>query len=295
MFPTIAISLFGILAAIAWGTADLFAAKASRRLSPEAVALWVSLIGVIAFAGIYLVFPGNLSWTHTGFLYAVAAGVSLELGLFMLFRGLDAGPVSIVSPISSAYPLVSLLILLGVFGGTLPSIEIVGIIVTVIGIVIASGLGDIRKSETKLTVGIGYGIAAFLLWGLAYAMLGKSVNLIGWQKSALIDTCAGFIALMVVLALISLKDPNQKLGRLFKSKAYTDKYVLGTALVQLSGGIIFTIGLAHAQSGSVITAISATYPALTILLAVKHFGEKKKLVPLTGAFITILGVVILSF
>jgi drug/metabolite transporter (DMT)-like permease len=253
MLPTIVISLFGIFAAISWGTADYFAAKASRRLSPEAVALWVSLIGVIAFAIIYLIFPGSFSWTGTGVLYAVAAGVSLELGLFMLFRGLDAGPVSIVSPISSAYPLVSLLILLVVFGGTIRPIEIVGILITVIGVVIASGLADIRKSETKLTAGVWYSIAAFLLWGLAYAMLGKSVSLIGWQKSALVDTCAGFIALTVVLALISIKDPEQRLGKLFKSKAYTDKYVLGTAIVQLCGGIIFTVGLAHARSSAVIT------------------------------------------
>lgn len=291
MFPTIVISLIGIITAILWGTADFFAAKASRRSSPESVALWVSLIGVVAFAVIYLIYPGDYSWATNGILYAVAAGVCLELGLFMLFRGLDAGPVSMVSPISSAYPLVSMLILLGIFGGSLHPIQIFGILVTIIGIVVASGLFDIRKSEKKLTAGVVYGITTFLLWGVAYAMLGKSVGIMGWQKSALIDTCAGLAALIIVLALIS----HQNLGKLFKSKAYKDKYVLGTALIQLLGGIIFTVGLAHAQSSAVITAISASYPALTVFLALKHFGEKKQFAPLTGAFVTILGIIILSF
>jgi uncharacterized membrane protein len=290
MYPALIISLLGVLTALSWGTADFFAAKASRRTSPEATTLWVSLIGTLAFASIYVVHPGDLGWTQAGILYAVAAGVSLELGLLMLFRGLDAGPVSIVSPISSAYPVVSTLIVLSVFGGSLRVLEMVGILITVVGLSMASGLLDIKKSDKKFTVGVVYGIISFLLLGLAYAMLGESVVQIGWQKSALIDTFAGLLALVVTLALIS----RQNLKKALQERSYGDKFVLLTALAQLIGGIVFTIGLAHAKSAAVITAISATYPVLTIFLALTHFGEKKQLVPLIGAFITIAGVIILS-
>jgi drug/metabolite transporter (DMT)-like permease len=290
MYPTLAVTLLGVIAAISWGTADFFAAKASRRNSPEATALWVSIIGTIAFAAIYFIFPGDLSWTRSGVFYAIAAGISLEIGLFMLFRGLDAGPVSIVSPISSAYPLISVLIALVVFGVSLRTLDVVGILVAVAGVVIASGLYGIKRSERKFTPGVAYGITAFLLWGLAYAMLAKSVTTIGWQKSALVDTLAGLIALTIVLALTS----DRKTWLNIKTKSFKDPYVLGTAFIQLIGGIAFTIGLEHARSTAVITTISATYPALTIFLALKHFEEKRQILPIAGAALAIIGVIILS-
>jgi uncharacterized membrane protein len=290
VFPTIVISLLGLIAAISWGMADFFAAKASRRNSPEVAALWVSIIGTLAFACIYFTIPGDLSWTHSGISYAIAAGVSLEMGLFMLFRGLDIGPVSIVTPISSAYPLISVIITVVIFGGVLRPLDTIGILVAMVGVIIASGLLNIKRSERKFSPGIVYAIVAFILWGLAYAMLAKAVTTIGWQKAALVDTTSGLIALLVVIAMTS----GGKTWRNIKTKSFKDPYILATAFVQLLGGIAFTIGLEHARSTAVITAISATYPALTIFLALKHFGEKKQMIPIGGATLTIIGIIILS-
>jgi uncharacterized membrane protein len=291
MFPSIVISLFGILAAVSWGTADFFAAKASRINSPGATALAVSVIGTLAFMTIYLLHPGNLSWSHNGILYASAAGISLELGLFTLFRGLDAGPVSVVSPISSAYPIMSALVAVAVFGIVLRPLDVIGIVVTVVGITIASGILNTSKSEKRLTSGVFYSLATFILWGLAYALLAKSVTSMGWQKSAVVDTLSGLVALVIVITMTG----ERKAWHSFKSGIFKDKYVLGTASAQLLGGIVFTFGLAHARSTTVLTTIAATYPALTILLAIKHLNEKKQLFSIAGAFITMMGVIILSF
>lgn len=293
MYPTIVISLLGLVAAISWGLADFLAAKASRRNSPEAAALWVAAIGALAFAMIYLVIPGDLNWTGSGILYAVAAGISFEIGLYMLFRGLDVGPVSIVTPISSAYSLITVLITVMVFGGMLLPLDLLGISLATIGVVIASGLLSITRSERKFTPGVMYGIAAFLLWGVSYAMLAVAVTAIGWQKAALVDTTVGLIALIAVIALTS----GKKTWRNMRAKRFMglrDPFILAAAFVNLLGGIAFTIGLEHARSTAVITAISATYPALTIFLALKLFGEKRQLVPLGGALLAIVGVIVLS-
>lgn len=283
-------SLFGLVAAIAWGTADFFAAKASKRNSPETTAVWASIIGAIAYVILFLFNPGHSLWTQSGILFAAAAGVSLEVGLLLFYRGLAAGPVSIVSPISSAYPLVTTLIFVFVFGGSLHITEVVGIFVITTGILITSGLLDIKKSETKLTRGVGYGLMTFMLWGAAYALLGKAVSQLGWEKAMLVDICTGLLTLFIILAYTSAKQLNKSL----RGKYYKDRYILAAAFLQLLGGIIFSVGLRHASSSAVITAVAASYPALTMFLAIKHLGEKKRIWSLVGAFATIAGVIVLS-
>lgn len=48
------------------------------------------------------------------------------------------------------------------------------------------------------------------------------------------------------------------------------------------------------RAGAVVTAISAWDPILTIFLALKYFDERVKILPLAGAFVGIIGVVVLS-
>jgi uncharacterized membrane protein len=289
MFPAVVTTLLGLVAAVSWGLADFFAARASRRTSPEATSLWVSAFAVLAFVLIYLISPGGAAWTTEGVLYAAAAGICLEIGLYVLFRGLAIGPVSIVTPISSAYPLLTTLIIVVVFGGSLRLLEAVGIVVAMTGVILAARIPHGHQTS-KLTAGAAYAVLALVLWGLAYAMLAQAVAAIGWQKATLVDTSAGLAALVLVVALTSGRNVWRGIGL----KNLANPYVLATSFVQVLGGVVFTVGLEHARSASVITAISAIYPVLTIFLAMKYLKEKKRLIPLLGAGLAIAGVVLLS-
>lgn len=284
------ISMYGIGAAILWGGADYLGANASKRNSPNAATLGVSIIGTLLFTIIFLFNHGTTGWNLTGVLYSVAAGISLELGLLVFYRGLDAGPVNLVSPISSAYPLISLLVVLTIFGGSLKLLDILGIIIVVIGIAIASGLLNTKKSERRLSKGIVYALLTVLIWGLAYALVGKSVTDLGWQKATLINFYAGLAVLPIALTVIAGKQFWKGINHKFVS----DKYVISAGIAQSLGGVIFNIGVSHTSSSAVITAISASYPALTIFLALKGLKERAKAISLIGAFTTIIGIVVLS-
>ncbi|MEK7599883.1 MAG: DMT family transporter [Patescibacteria group bacterium] len=282
--------LFGLTAALAWGASDFFAAKASKRNSPETAAIWVSIIGVFTYAVIYLLNSGNMGWQHVGIAYAVASGICIELGLYMFYKGLTAGPVSLVSPISSAYPLISTLAILLLFNGSLRSLDILGILIVVVGIVTASGIFESKQSERRISRGVLFGFTTFILWGFAYALLSQAVESIGWQKATLIDTFTGLIALLLILFFVVGHNLKQSLDISFLK----DRFILITAFTQLFGGIIFAIGLAHSQSPAVITAISACYPALTVFLALRHFDEKKQTIPIIGGLVAVAGIIILS-
>lgn len=287
---TLASLLFGLGTAVCWGVADFWAAKATKRSSAESSAVWVSIIATVTYLLVYLVSRGNSDWNTNGIIYAIFAGILLELGLYIFYRGLDVGPVSIVSPISSAYPFISTLVLLLFFQTKLTILELVGVFIIVLGVVLASGIMETKQSERKFSTGLIYASLTVVLWGSAYALLGQAVNTIGWQKATLVDTLAGFISLFSLFA-ITQREALKKSLHLDQAK---NPFIIGTALTQLLGGIIFTIGISKTKSPAIIIALSATYPALTILLALKHLDEKKQLSSLAGAFLTIIGVVILT-
>jgi drug/metabolite transporter (DMT)-like permease len=287
------VSLLGLFAAISWGTADFFAAKSSKALSPEIATLVVGAIGAVAFSLFYLFRQGSEPWVLEGVLFAAGAGIFMGAGLLAFYRGLDVGPVSIVSPVGSAYPLVTTIIALSVFGDKLSSSQLFGIVLIVVGIMSASGLFSARKSERRLTKGIMYGIFTFVLWGIAFVLLGEAVSQIGWEKTTFVDIWFELVAIVIFVS--RLKSRQKFSFNRAGLKIIANKYLLAAALTQVVGLVVFNIGLTLSASSAIITAISATYPALTIFLALKHFNEKVTLVPMLGAAVTIIGVVILSF
>lgn len=289
-FNPLVLVLYGIGAAMAWGSADYLAAHAAKRNSPNAATLGVSTIGTLLFTLLFLFNHGTGHWNISGVLYAIVAGISLELGLLVFFKGLNIGPVNLVSPISSAYPLVSTAIIVFAFGGSLKPIEIIGIAVVVSGIAIASGLFNTKKSDRNLNPGIAYALLTVPIWGIAYACMGKAVESLGWQKATLINFYAGLAILSVILPLIA----GKQFWRTINGSLLKDKYVIAAAAAQSLGGVIFSIGLAHTRSSAVLIAVSASYPALTIYLAIKGLKEKVAVFSLIGASTTVVGIIMLS-
>lgn len=286
------ILICGLLAAFSWGVSDFLAAEVSKKFSPELAVLFTGIIGAVAYTLFYVIHPSDNAWTTVGLGFGVGTGISMGLGLLLFYRGLDIGPVSIVSPIGSAYPLVTTLIAVFLFGNKLSWVEIFAIFLIVLGIVVSSGLFGAKKSERKLTTGVLYAICTFIIWGVAFAFLGATVSAIGWEKATLVDIWAELAAFVVALPFLQSR---QKFS--FSRISFdilSNKFVLGAAVLQLFGLIIFNIGLTKSASSAVITAISASYPALTIFLALKHFGEKMTLLAIAGATTTVAGIVLLS-
>ena len=172
----------GLIAAISWGTADFFAAHSSKEETAEATSLAVSAVSAIAYTIFFIFFRGGEAWTSSGVLFALFGGVFMGLGLMLFYRGLEAGPVSIVSPVGSAYPLVTTLLVLTVLGGSLTWIQIMGILLVITGIVAASGIFETKPGERRLSKGVIYALMTFVFWGIAFAFLGQAVVTIGWQK-----------------------------------------------------------------------------------------------------------------
>lgn len=292
-YAAIGIAAYGFGAAIGWGIADFIGAKASKTLGPIMSAFTTNLIGSVAFALVFLLFLRD-SWnmTPTAFWYAVSAGLTIALGAIAFFKSLKAGPVSLVTPLSGVYPLVTTCIAVGVFGAHLSGGHIAGIVSIVIGVMLASEI--IGKNNSARTIGEGplYALLCALGWGIGYALMAQATQRVGWESATLVEFSAIVVAFLVFLPFARRAE---RISLAATKAMVTNPIVISAALIQVSAALLFNIGLSkEATGGALVSALSACYPVLTMLLAIRHFNERFDVIPLGGAALSIVGVVIIS-
>ncbi len=294
MSASLILFLLGLTAAVSWGVSDFFAAKSTKTVAPLLGVALVNTISALIFAVIFVVFlRHHVPLTAAGFWLATLGGIILSLGAACFFLALKAGPVSIVSPLTSTYPLITTVLALSVFHARLTSREIIGILLTVVGILLASGLISTTKGSRKITKGPALALLTAILWGLGYAVISQAIKRIDWQLTSLMS---GTFAALTVILLLPLTGRKAELSWSQVRLGLSDKNILYAGSIQLCGAIALDIGISRSTdvSGAVVTALSATYPLLTIFLALKYLAEKTKFIPLTGAVVGIIGVIVLS-
>ena len=292
--PGLAAALYGLSTAVMWGVSDFLAAKASRSAGPIVAAFLVNAIAAVVYIVFFVVYLDTArKFTPSGVAFGALGGVLVMLGAILFFQGLNIGPVSLVSPLSSTYPLVTAALAIVVFGARLTWTQIVGILIVVVGVMgateVVGGGSELRARPQR---GPALALAAAIAWGLGYAFLAQAAERIGWQLTSLVQLT---FTLLTIAALIPMLRRREKVVARETTKLLASGLIIGAGVIQLGGTVALNIGLTQgAGSGAVVTTISATYPLLTVILALRHFRERVRPIALIGALVAVSGVVILS-
>lgn len=283
----------GLGAGIGWGFSGFFDAKASKSAGPILASFLINGFVAIGYAIIYLLF---LSHGHQvradGVWYAVASGVAITAGALMYFKGLSLGPVGLVSPLSASYPLITTLVALVIFHAHPSGIQLLAILMIMVGVMAASGILSMQGfSNRKLERGPLLGLCTAVAWGAGYALASQAISRLGWQLASLIEFGAMALAFGVFIPLVA----TEKIAISQVVKASKNTFILLSGGISLCAAVALNVGLSREQSsGAIVSALSACYPVLTVLLARRHFDELIDRIPLIGAFVSIAGVITLS-
>jgi transporter family protein len=284
--------LLGSLVAVGFGIADFWAARASKKIGPVTALVAINIFLVIFFVPIYLLTrDAHQTVSSSGIAFAVLGGVMLNAASILFFKGLVAGPVSLVSPISAAYPLVSALLAVAVFGARLSTLQIFAIVIIVLGVMAAAGVLDTKSTDKKLGKGPLLAIGSIIFYGVGFSSLAQAAQRIGWQHTTMTE-------FLTILVVVCLSVPFVK----GKERVFADlRLALKNRFVMLSGLaatltiLTFNAGFTHEKAGgAIIIAVSACYPVVTVAMALRHFKEEVRLLPLLGAAVSVAGVVVLS-
>ncbi len=278
--------LFGIIAMIGWGFADFFAAMAARKTSVVKTLVWSQIIGT---AMLIFIFPLFFKIPAVSFTLVILILISAFLNIIALlafYKGMQIGNVSVISPISSAYAAVTVILSLVFLNEKLNALQAAGVSLAILGTILASFKlhGLMRLKPENIARGVGYGLIAMLGWGIAFVFIDILIENLGWFFPPLLIKAAGIFYILSYA------------GTAKKSISFPKNAALLVALI----GILETIGFLSIGAGmsfeqtSIVVPVSSTYALMTVILAQTFFRETIELNQKIGIAAVLLGLVLLS-
>jgi drug/metabolite transporter (DMT)-like permease len=265
---------YGLGAALVWGTADFFARLAAERMGARRTLFWMQVLGLL-FTAALLALPALRPHALEPRTLALAAAIGLfnMAGGLLLYRALEVGTVSLVSPISSTFAAIAAL--LAIVAGERPSaVQLGGLALTVAGMVGAAippprpSSGSHESSgEPKEATRRGLGLAALaaLSWGIAFFALRFVVGELGSLFP---------VALSRLISVVVVGAGSRALGAsLAPPPRAVWPLVAGVALFDSGAFVLYNLGIASALT-AVVSILSSLFSAVTVLLAFVFLRER---------------------
>jgi uncharacterized membrane protein len=257
--------LYSFLAVFLWGVWGVISTACGQRLAPISIQV-ISTLGVVPSTLLFLISKNLLKGNNLplGCLYAIGVGLCGGLGNLAMFMALDrGGGASGVFPLTGMFPLATVLLAVPILKESMNRIQILGIVLSAPALYLfnlgaSSWIPDFRSAW------IGYALLTLLLWGLAAILQKLATRHISTELSTV---CFGlaFIPIALVLAM------RNTISWTLSPSTWTLVLSYG-ALIGIGTLVLFAAY--RGGKASVVTALYALYPALTVLLAIPIFHEK---------------------
>jgi drug/metabolite transporter (DMT)-like permease len=282
---------FGILLAVtamlSWGVADFLAKKAIDQVGYKTSIVLNQAISFIPVVFIAFLFFKAPSWSPWLVGIIVLAGISGVVGYVFLYRGFGKGNVSVVAPITASWSVITVLLACLLFGETLTSLQIVGVIVVFIGVFFAStNIAELKKNIRQgRSAGAVDGMIAMVAWGISYALLKPITSAVGPIMALLL------IKILAVTALFSWTGITKTKISLPAKIVFI--FIAAAGLLDFFAFLTFNLSLTT-QFVSVVSAIVATSPAITIGLAYVFLKERIVSNQKIGIIAILIGLVLIA-
>lgn len=288
----------GVTAALVYGSADFLGGTASKRISPIRVTAIGAISGLIILFAAQIFVGGRWSWE--ALLLGGISGVTGAIAIVLLYACLAIGPMSILSPltalVSAFVPLMA-----GVLRGErLTMIGYVAIGIALVAVVLVGFVkeeGAVRPSLKALLMAVASGamIGVFLILidltpddsGLVPLIANRAVN------SVVMFTVIGILLLWMRRRPQPTPAAGAPIGML--SRGWRTGFWIAAAagVVDASANALLMLGLRLGEL-SVISVLTALYPAGTIILAAVVLRERVAPVQVAGLALALIAAAMLA-
>jgi len=253
---------WGLGAAVVWGTADFCAQRAATELGFWPTIWGMNAIGALALGAAWGGGAFSVGGAHWGMLAALGAGNALG-GLFFYYA-LQYGPLTVVSPITAAYPVISALLAYLFTGerlGALLALAVGGVIAgTLLASMAAPGSTvDHPRRRSALTAAV----AGALTFGVVFFGLAAAAG----SNSTAAPVLAFRLVGAAVLALPLLA------GARLPAAMFRCRWLWATGLLDSSAYLLYAAGARHLPV-AVISSLSGLFTVWTLVLAIIFLRER---------------------
>ncbi len=279
--------IFALIAAIGWGTADVFGGLVARKMNGYSASVWSYVICLI-IASFYIPFAWHdlsLITPYIGFLLVILTIIG-ALPLMSLYEAIKLGNASLVGTIAGANG--GLVVILSVLflGERINLYQVLSILAILIGLFLSSiDFSSIGVKQLLSDKGIPHAFVALVTWGVYFTFIKIPIESIGWFWPAYLSWW-GFAIVLVIMKIKSIKLEYIKEKRDLV-------YMISNGLLGTIALFAFNYALVNGQN-SVVSPLSSSYPALFAIIAYFVFKDRLSKQQIAGIVITLAGVTSLS-
>jgi len=286
--------ILGITSALVLGSADFLGGIASKRIAAMRTTAVAALTGLVVLL-IASPFVGGV-WSPSAVLLGALSGVCGAVAISLLYACLSIGPMSILSPLTAVVSAVVPLTVALFRGDRLTLVAYLALGVALIAVVLVGFVperGAVRPSLRGVTMAVGSGIllGIFLILidltpvnsGLLPLVVNRVVN------STIMFSVIGILALRA--ARRARTDPKAPRDRRGWRPGLLIAIACGTIETLANAGLLLGLRIGEL---SVLSVLTALYPAGTIILAAVILKERIAPVQYAGLGLAIAAVVLLA-
>jgi len=286
--------IFGLSGALVFGSGDFLGGLASKRMGAFLATGVAGLVGLFLLAGFTLFLPGTV--TSETVIYGLLSGVCGALAILLLYASLAIGPMSILSPlgalVSAIFPVMWAIF---ISHETLAWFGYLALGIGAVAIVLVAFTPE-KNAVKPRARGIVFAVLAGILIGLFLIILDQAPSSAGlyplvFNRIVNVTIMFGSIGVMALVRWAHRRGMFGKDGIPRADLVLGDEgareykrgilLAIGCGLLDATGNALLLIGI---QLGnlSVMSVLTAMYPAGTIILAAVVLREKITKLQLIG-------------
>lgn len=282
--------LFALFSAISWGSADLLATKASRKIGNIPTLFWMSVVGCI-IALVYFIFTfstHNLAATYRWIPLLIFIGLLQTIAYLSMYKAFTDGKLPIVAPLIGTWSLITIILSIIFLKETLKPYHILAISIIIIGIILLSlNIEEIvRDKKIALLHGVPAALIAMFSFAISFFLTTPVTKDLGWFLPTLYYRLFGLGWTFAYLYL------NRKKFKMIPEKNNLILLIV-IGIIDMAGFFTYSIAINNGQT-SIVAPITTTAPVYTTILAFIFLKERPTLLQFIGIIASITGVIIIS-
>ncbi len=272
----------GLTTAVTWGLGDFNTKAVFARINVREYLVWSTTFYLAIVAALAPFFWNSPALTPVNVGIALLSGLIGGLGNIVFLVALSKDKLSLMTSLGAAYPVITIALGITFLNERIASMEIIGIILCVAGVILAS-MPTLGKPS--VTSGTPFIAGAIVFWGIGFFLNKIATDAIGWYPTNLFISIIQFAMIVPYLLFTTDLRKGFKEGPLWR-------IFLSIALIA-AGMLAFSIGVSLDRV-SIITPLSSLFPVVAVVMGFLFLKEKLEMHQYAGIAVVIGGIVLLS-
>ena len=276
--------LFGLMAMFFWGIAKVIVKPAINRIGPYHALFYEHLVVAIVLSIFCIPFVDFVIPSGKILLLLIAAIIIGALAIYLFFKSIDQGKVSLSTPIAQSSVILTVILSFMFYGEVLSGMQLTAIILLILGVILVSfRYSEIRRLDFSRTIpGAKFALLTLVGWGLYFFLIKPIVVALGPLLSVWYLETGVSVLIAIPLLFKGLKNPGK------------------TMIYPLFSGTFVAIGSLSFNLGIEKMAVSLFYPIvnssvfITVICSRIFLREKLDINQKIAIFLILIGLVLIS-